>query len=400
MVPRVRACRWAATNRTMSSSQSVSVRRRRWAAPAARRARAIAPRCSAGGLGVPAAQLGVGGLHLVQLTGLRVGEGEHADVRQLQLARVDDLDGQHVVPHAELAQRAGPAVDRRQEVGDDHGHPAPARRPVEHVDQRAEVGAARAGSGCGRSPAAGPAPPCGRGGPAAGPPARGVRLGGPSPAAGAVAADRVPAGRTPEPVPTTAPIRLPPRTVRWAIAVAAATTRSRLSQLRGAEVEAGRQVDRQPGLQLPVGDRPADVRQRGAGGDRPVHPAHVVAGPVLPGLARLAARARQQAHVVALQQPVELAGDQQLQPREHRLGAARLVPVGRARVGLGSLLARPYRHRPGDAGRGRHAADRHRRWPAWPSGEAPWREATDGIGTLCMIRATMWSAGMSSASAS
>ena len=32
------------------------------------------------------------------------------------------------------------------------------------------------------------------------------------------------------PVPTTAPIRLPPRTVRWAIAAAAASTRSRLSQ--------------------------------------------------------------------------------------------------------------------------------------------------------------------------
>ena len=47
MVPLVRACRWAATNRTMSSSQSESVRSRRCAAPAPRSADAIAPRWAA-----------------------------------------------------------------------------------------------------------------------------------------------------------------------------------------------------------------------------------------------------------------------------------------------------------------------------------------------------------------
>lgn len=47
---------------------------------------------------------------------------------------------------------------------------------------------------------------------------------------------------------------------------------------RGTEIHAGRHVDHQPGLQLPIGDHLADMRMGGACRDRPVHPAHVVAG--------------------------------------------------------------------------------------------------------------------------
>jgi len=76
-------------------------------------------------------------------------------------------------------------------------------------------------------------------------------------------------------------------------------------------------------IQFPVGDGLPDVRQGGARGDRPVHPAHVVARAVLPGLAGLGARARQQAHVIALQEAVEFPGDEQLEPPEHGFGPGR-----------------------------------------------------------------------------
>ena len=90
-----------------------------------------------------------------------------------------------------------------------------------------------------------------------------------------------------------------------------------LLELRGAEVEAGRLVDQDPGLQLAIGDGLADVRLLGAGGDVPVDAAHVVAGLVRPGLAQLAAVAGDQAAVVALQQAVEPAVHGQLEPAQH-----------------------------------------------------------------------------------
>ena len=77
---------------------------------------------------------------------------QHADVGQLQLARVDDLDREHVVPDARACAAAGAqSAGRRQEVGDHHGQPAPAGRAVEHVDQGAEVGPARLDGGVARS---------------------------------------------------------------------------------------------------------------------------------------------------------------------------------------------------------------------------------------------------------
>ena len=86
-----------------------------------------------------------------------------------------------------------------------------------------------------------------------------------------------------------------------------------------AEVQAGRQVHDHPGLQLPVRHRLPHVRQGRAGGDGPVHPAHVVAGLVDPRLPRLAARPGHQPEVVALQQPVEPAAHGQLQRPQRRL---------------------------------------------------------------------------------
>ncbi len=48
----------------------------------------------------------------------------------------------------------------------------------------------------------------------------------------------------------------------------------------GAEVEARREVHREPRLQLAVGDRLPHIGRGGAGGDRPVHATHVVAGAI------------------------------------------------------------------------------------------------------------------------
>ena len=97
----------------------------------------------------------------------------------------------------------------------------------------------------------------------------------------------------------------------------------------GAEVEARREVDDRPRLQLAVGDRLAHVRHLGARGHRPVHPPDVVARVVGARVAGLRAGARDQAEVVALQQPVQPPADGQLQPPEQHVGR----PVGEARRG-------------------------------------------------------------------
>ena len=72
-----------------------------------------------------------------------------------------------------------------------------------------------------------------------------------------------------------------------------------------------------PGLELAVGDGVADVGLAEAGGDVPVDAAHVVAGLVGADLAGLAAVARDEAAVVALEQAVEAAGDRQLEAAQH-----------------------------------------------------------------------------------
>ncbi len=62
------------------------------------------------------------------------------------------------------------------------------------------------------------------------------------------------------PLAISAPSRFPPPLLRNVMAAAAATARSRFSQTGGAEVQAGRHVDHQPGLQFAVGDHLPDVR--------------------------------------------------------------------------------------------------------------------------------------------
>ena len=142
----------------------------------------------------------------------------------------------------------------------------------------------------------------------------------------------------------------------------------------GAEVEAGREVDEHPRLQLAVGDGLAHVRLGGAGGDRPVDAPHVVAGLVGAGLAGLGARAGDEPEVVALQQPV--------QPDPHR-------QLERLERGLQPSL--PQRRR-----RGVHRA----LIGAVAAAGACGRAVTCGNGTVASTREMMWSIGTWSATAS
>jgi hypothetical protein len=101
----------------------------------------------------------------------------------------------------------------------------------------------------------------------------------------------------------------------------------------GAEVHAGRQVGQHPGLQFPVGDQVPHVRDGRAGGHRPVHPPDVVlAGHVDPAVAELAAGAREEALVGAVQQPVQPPDDGQFEPAQRLLGRAQGVAARRGSV--------------------------------------------------------------------
>ena len=209
-------------------------------------------------------------------------------------------------------------------------------------------------------------------------------------------------------------MRLPPLAVRKPTAAAAASGQVALGALGGAELEAGRQVDEQPGLELAVGDRLPDVRCAESGGDVPVDAADVVAGLVEAGLARLAAVAGHEAAVVAVQQPVEAAGDRQLEaPQDldrRRRPAARRHRPARRRLGTRAAASAAGRSARPQAGRRRPP------WPRWPwpaTGASAMRcgapacsavgamdGAMRGAGTVPRMRARRWSAERSRASAS
>ena len=93
----------------------------------------------------------------------------------------------------------------------------------------------------------------------------------------------------------------------------------------GAEVEAGRAVDHQPGLQLAVGVGRAHLRVERTGRDVPVDAAGFVARAVGPGPGGLADPGPGAAQELAGQQAVEAAGDVQLEAAQQR----RLVGDGR-----------------------------------------------------------------------
>ena len=259
-----------------------------------------APALLGRGRGVPLAQPRRPSLHLELTSGLRVDERDQSGGRQLELARIEDLDAEQLVapgqrPQRPLPRGVGVGAGRVEEVGDHGDQAAAARRAAQRLEQRGEVAAPAARSALAAC---------------VGDPLHEV------PGVRATGASRDDVGRL-----AGADDRADP------VAAAHGQVHDRgdggqdelaLLGARRTEVHARRQVDDQPGLELAVGDGLADVRHGRAGRDRPVHPAHVVTEHVLPRLPRLRARTGDEALVVALQQPVQLVADRQFEAAQQR----------------------------------------------------------------------------------
>ena len=221
-------------------------------------------------------------------------EVEHADVGQLELAGVDDLDGR--------APRGG----RRARAAAGPTPPGARKSETTTTRPRRRVAAARRRSGAGEV-----------GG------ARVVVLGRRAAARCSSAwrwARPVRAGTRRRPArPRARPRRCGCRcaAVRKPTAAMAASARSRFSQ---SAVPKSRLAERSASTHVSSSRSAIVWRMWGstrAGGDVPVDAADVVAGLVRPGLARLGAVAGHEPAVVALQQAVEAAGDGQLEAAQH-----------------------------------------------------------------------------------
>ena len=120
--------------------------------------------------------------------------------------------------------------------------------------------------------------------------------------------------------------------------------------LGGAVVEAGAAVDDEPGLELAIGDGRPHLHVAGPGCEVPVDAAHVVAGFVPAAVAAVAARTGHQTLVVAVDEPVELPGDRQLELAQEGLaagdGGRRAHAAQPCTSTAGTVLARrdPGRH--------------------------------------------------------
>ena len=324
------------------------------------------------GAGEVIAQLGIDG-ELPGDTGFGVLQDHVADVGQFHVARVEHFDAEHLVPGCDRAQRAHPS-DRAKEVADDHGHAAAPFRPPQRVDGGGKVPTYTQGGTrrCGDGPEQ----------------CLLMLTAGPSRNANDVLAV---GDHRPDPV-AAATVEVGDRRGCRNGEVAFFTT-------GGAEVEAGGHIHHDPCLQLPVGDHLPDVRVGGSGGYRPVHPPDVIAGLVEARLAGLGTRTRDQAEVVALQHPVELAFDGELQRSQRRrelrvtdLTALKGGRVDRLRLtsrvnGWSGLAHRP----PAPAGAGATGGT---------GGPCCGMAFTWGSPTVCRIRLITVSALTSSASAS
>jgi hypothetical protein len=228
------------------------------------------------------------------LAGLRVAHGEQADVGQVHLQRVEEPHGRHLVAAGELAEQALPAR-RADEVRDDE-----------------EARAARDRGGCGRQ--------------------QDVQIRG---AAGRLLRPRGEAGEQVEHMAATAARR---QHGVDAVAIedradAVATAREEPSEQGhelsrnapfgepvGAEVDAGGEIDQEPGGMLAVLRELPHVGLLETRGDVPVDVANVVVMLVLAQVGEVEAGAAHQRAVIALQQAVEPAQDRPLQALQERIG--------------------------------------------------------------------------------
>ena len=116
LASRLRCLRRSAKRR-MASTRSSSVESSSVSTPArARPSRSSLSRCSAAAEAL--AKAGVVGVDQHLLAGLGVAHGDQAEVGQLQLERVEQAHGDHLVALRQLAERLLPA-GLADEVGDD-----------------------------------------------------------------------------------------------------------------------------------------------------------------------------------------------------------------------------------------------------------------------------------------
>ena len=199
----------------------------------------------------PLPQLPAAGVDPQLPAGLRVDEPEVADIRQLLLPLIADLDRDDVVARREVEQ-PGPPVAGAAEVGDDHDHGAAACEPADPRQRGARAtsgrrarGRARAAARQEREEAA--VPLAGRRG-------DGIAVAERRQCEAVAATEgEVPDGER----DSLGDVPLPP--------------------VGGAERHRRRRVEQEPRLDRPLGDVDPNVRLAGASGDVPVDQADVVA---------------------------------------------------------------------------------------------------------------------------
>ena len=143
-----RCCCRSLAKRTIARTRSSSVESDSASTPACLNDWLRAGLALLGGLLEALAELLVVRVHVQLLAGLGIFHDDRADVGQLDLARVPQADGQHLVAPVEQAQRPLPAR-RADEIGDDEDQRALLDGVQPGLEQRRQVGErARAKGGC------------------------------------------------------------------------------------------------------------------------------------------------------------------------------------------------------------------------------------------------------------
>ena len=92
-----------------------------------------------GGLGKAHAEALVARVDRALAAGLGILDHEEADVRESELTRIEDLDGDDLAPAPKPGKRRAPGLGGRDEVRDDDRESTPSQDAAEDVDGSAEI---------------------------------------------------------------------------------------------------------------------------------------------------------------------------------------------------------------------------------------------------------------------
>ena len=225
---------------------------------------------------------------------LRVDEPERADVRELLLARIPNLDREDVVPAREAQQRM-PPVARSPEVGDEHDERALARVRGDTGDPFTERGRAHAGARRlvpkGRKQPEQAHTPLPRG--------EHARL-------------SIAEGDDPEPIPASG--RKMPYGDRDSLGYVG------LAPVGGPELHRRRRVEHEPRDEHALGEVDAHVRLVRPRGHVPVHPPDVVSGNVWTDERELRSLPEEYRPVVTGEEPLDAPPDAEVERTQERIG--------------------------------------------------------------------------------